>query len=74
MCWYSSLLILSLHPSVVGERLDRAVASAGMLLGADAYVSMPVFHPGDLVGHIRKLQPRVPMLQQASGEEKRKAQ
>jgi CheY-like chemotaxis protein len=58
-------LLLSLHPGEVGARLDRSAASAGLRLGADAYLHMPVFDARELIAHIRQLQPRVPMLQQA---------
>ena len=71
----ASFLILSLEPGAAGARLDRSAASAGMLLGADSYAVMPVFDPGELIAHIKKLQPRVPMLQQsATAEEKRRAE
>jgi CheY-like chemotaxis protein len=59
-------LVLSLSASEVGARLDRTAARAGMLLGADSYLVMPVFHPGVLLAHLRQLRPRVPVLEQAA--------
>lgn len=68
-------LILSLHAGEAGARLDRSAASAGMLLGADAYAVMPVFDACALIAHIQKLQPRVPVLQLVvNSEEKRRAE
>lgn len=67
-------LILSLEPSAVGARLDRSTAIAGMALGADAYVIMPTFDACELVNQIRSLQPHVPTLQLAKGEEKRRSE
>ena len=52
-----------------------STASAGLALGADTYVNMPVFDPQELVARIRKVQPSVPMLQQSStAEEKRRSE
>ena len=67
-------LILSLEPGTAGARLDGSTASAGMVLGADTYAIMPVFDACELVALIRKLQPEVPTLQEATGEEKRRAE
>ena len=68
-------LILSLSSGEVGARVDRNATRAGMLLGADAYAIMPTFDPSALIAHIRKLQPGVPMLQQAATlEEKRRSE
>ncbi len=68
-------LILSLEPGTSGARMDRSSERAGMLLGADGYLVMPVFNAPELLAQIKKLQPRVPMLQQsATVEEKRNAE
>jgi CheY-like chemotaxis protein len=70
-----SFLILSLAAGETGSRLDRSAARAGILLGADSYVIMPVFDPVVLLEHVRRLRPRVPLLQQsATEEEERRAQ
>jgi len=71
----AKFLILSLAPGALGARLHRSTASAGLALGADAYVDMPVFDPHKLVALIKKLQPPVPMLQQSgTDEEKRRSE
>lgn len=63
-------LILSLEPTAVGARLDRSAARAGMALGADAYLIMPIFDSGALLTQIRELQPAVPLLQTVSVTER----
>ena len=68
-------LVLSLSAGDAGSRLDRSTARAGILLGADSYVIMPVFDPGLLLVHLERLRPRVPTLQQsATADEKRRAE
>jgi CheY-like chemotaxis protein len=70
-----SFLILSLAAGETGSRLDRSAARAGILLGADSYLIMPVFDPVVLLEHVQRLRPRVPLLQQsANADEKRRAQ
>ena len=70
-----AFLILSLEPGTSGARMDRSTERAGMLLGADGYLVMPVFDAAELVDEIQKLQPVIPMLQQsATAEEKRNAE
>ena len=71
---HTVFLFLSLEPGVAGARLDRSAASAGMALGADAYVVMPAFHAAELIAQIRSLQPQVPVLQTVPDEEKRQAE
>ena len=71
----AKFLILSLAAGALGSQLNASTARAGFALGADTYVSMPVFDPKDLVARIRKLQPAVPLLQQsATDKEKRLAE
>lgn len=71
----SKFLILSLQPGSAGARLDRSTERAGMALGADAYLIMPVFDPKELIAQIQKLQPQTPVLQQSAAEkEKRRAE
>lgn len=71
----AAFLILSLEPGEAGTRMDRSTERAGMLLGADGYLLMPVFDATELVVQIQKHQPRIPMLQQsATAEEKREAE
>ena len=61
-----AFLILSLEPGAIGTRVDHSTARTGILLGADGYLIMPEFDPGQLIEHIEKLQPRVPRLQQSA--------
>ncbi|MDP2310252.1 MAG: response regulator [Pseudomonadota bacterium] len=66
-------VILSLEPGSFGARLDRSTKSAALALGADSYLIMPLFDPGELIAELRKLQPAVPMLRQSpTTEEKRR--
>lgn len=68
-------LILSLAAGTTGTRIDKSTARAGIALGANAYVVMPLFDAGELVAQIRELLPNVPMLQQSTtAKEKRDAQ
>lgn len=66
----AAFLILSLEPGVSGAQLDRSTERAGMLLGADGYLVMPVFNAAELIAQIQKLQPAIPMLQQSATDEK----
>ena len=68
----AKFLILSLAPGALGARLHVSTASAGLALGADTYVNMPVFDPHELVARIKKLQPSIPMLQQSGTEEEKR--
>lgn len=71
----TAFLILSLEPSATGVRVDLNAERAGILLGANGYLVMPVFDASELIAQIRKLQPSIPMLQQsATPEEKRGAE
>lgn len=71
----AAFLILSLEPGETGARMDRSTERAGMLLGADGYMVMPVFDAPELLAQIKNIQPLIPMLQQsATAEEKRDAE
>jgi len=71
----TAFLILSLEPGEAGARMDRSTERAGMLLGADGYLIMPIFDAPELIVQIQKHQPRIPMLQQSTtAAEKRKAE
>ena len=71
----TAFLILSLEPGEAGVRMDRSTERAGMLLGADGYLIMPVFDALELIAQIQKHQPLIPMLQQStSAREKREAE
>ena len=70
----AAFLILSLEPGIIGAKLDRSTARAGMALGANGYLIMPAFDAAELIAQIQNLQPDTPMLQQsATAEEKRLA-
>jgi len=66
----AKFLILSLTPGVMGRRLHRSTASAGLALGADAYATMPVFDPDKLVALIRQLQSPIAIRQQSTPAQK----
>lgn len=71
----AAFLILSLEPGEAGARMDRSTERAGMLLGADGYMLMPMFHAPELLAQIEKIKPLIPMLQQSSNaKEKRDAE
>lgn len=71
----AAFLILSLEPGEAGARMDRSTERAGILLGADGYMVMPVFDAPELLAQIEKIQPRIPMLQQSTtAKEKRDAE
>lgn len=71
----TAFLILSLEPGKTGVQLDRSTERAGVLLGADGYLIMPVFDAPELIAQIQKQQPLIPMLQQStSAQEKRDAE
>ena len=71
----ASFLILSLEAGASGARMDKTAERAGVLLGADGYLVMPVFDAPELILQIKKVQPRIPMLQQSVTEtEKRQAE
>ncbi|MDP2310251.1 MAG: response regulator [Pseudomonadota bacterium] len=68
-------LILSLEAGSFGSRLEKSTEMAGLALGANGYLIMPRFKPGELLAHIKGLLPKVPMLQQSgTPEEKRDAE
>ena len=61
----SMFMTLSLAPGPVGVQLNDSTEKAGRLLGADAFVSMPVFDASQLIAEIKKLLPLVPMLERS---------
>ena len=56
-------MTLSLEPGPTGEKLNDSTEKAGRLLGADAFVSMPVFNALQLISEIKMLLPLVPALE-----------
>lgn len=65
----SMFMILALAPTISGARANVSTERAGRLLGADAFVSMPVFDAELLIAEIKKLLPQTPWLHKSqSGE------
>ena len=60
---HAMFMTLSLAAGPIGVRLNDSTERAGRLLGADAFVSMPVFDAPQLIKEIRKLLPLVPALE-----------
>ena len=67
----SMFLTLALAPGPIGAGANTSTENAGRLLGADAFVSMPVFDPAQLIAEIKKLLPRVPMLERDKQTERK---
>jgi CheY-like chemotaxis protein len=61
----SMFMILALAPGPVGVHLNRTVEIAGHQLGADAFISMPVFDAEVLIAEIKKLLPTTPWLERS---------
>jgi CheY-like chemotaxis protein len=61
----SMFMILALAPGPIGVKLNAQVEIAGRQLGADAFISMPVFDAEQLIAEIKKLLPKVPWLENA---------
>jgi len=59
----SMFMTLSLAPGRAGTRLNDSIEKAGRLLGADAFVSMPVFDAEQLIAEIKLLLPSIPALE-----------
>jgi len=59
----SMFLTLALAASPMGASVNASTEKAGRLLGADAFVSMPVFDAVLLIAEIKKLLPSVPALE-----------
>jgi CheY-like chemotaxis protein len=68
----SMFLTLALAPGPVGAGANTSTENAGRLLGADAFVSMPVFDAVQLIAEIKKLLPQVPWLEKSRLEEEGK--
>lgn len=68
----SMFMILSLAPGPTGVKMNHNVEIAGHQLGADAFISMPVFDAVQLIAAIKTLLPIVPWLQRSNLEYKEK--
>ncbi len=67
----SMFMTLALAPGPLGTKLNDLTKRAGQHLGADAFVSMPVFDAQLLINEIKKLLPAVPMLEIAKIEDEK---
>ncbi len=56
-------MTLALAPGPVGAKTNVSTEKAGQILGADVFVSMPVFNAVQLIAEIKKLLPLVPALE-----------
>jgi CheY-like chemotaxis protein len=61
-------MILALAPGPLGVKMNAQVEIAGRHLGSDAFISMPVFDPVQLIAAIKTLLPIVPWLQRSNLE------
>lgn len=64
----SMFMILALSPGPVGIKGNASAENAGRLLGADAFISMPIFDGPGLIAEIKKLLPPIPMLERDKQE------
>ncbi|MBS1956431.1 MAG: response regulator [Cyanobacteria bacterium SZAS-4] len=58
-------MIMALEPGPFATKLNASVESAGKALGADVFISMPVFDAAQLIAEIEKLLPLVPALEKS---------
>lgn len=63
-------LTLALRPGSAATSMNASTESAGKVLGADGFVSMPQFDARRLIAEIEKLLPFVPMLERSKLAEK----
>jgi CheY-like chemotaxis protein len=56
-------MTLALAPGRVGARSNSSTEKVGELLGADVFISMPLFDAAQLISEIKKLLPQVPALE-----------
>lgn len=68
----SMFMTLALAPGPVGVRANVSTEKAGSLLGADVFISMPVFDAAQLIAEIKMLLPQVPALEKSKLEEEEK--
>lgn len=70
----SMFMTLALAAGPVAAKVNSSIEKTGRLLGADAFVSMPVFDAPVLIAEIKKLLPLVPKLETSrlEGEEQKK--
>jgi len=61
----SMFMTLALAPGPVGVKINASTEKAGRALGADAFISMPVFDAVQLIAEIKKLLPTIPALEKS---------
>lgn len=59
----SMFMTLALESGPIGKKANPTAEKAGRLLGADAFVIMPIFDSEQLIAEIKKLLPTIPMLE-----------
>ncbi len=69
----SMFMTLALRPGPMGIKANASAENVGRLLGADAFISMPVFDASRLIAEIKKLLPAIPMLEKSKREDARNA-
>jgi CheY-like chemotaxis protein len=69
----SMFMTLALAPGPIGIKANDAAKNVGRLLGADAFISMPVFDAPRLIAEIKNLLPAVPMLERGKREDAKKS-
>ncbi len=65
-------MTLALEPGPMGAKVNFSTEKAGRLMGADAFISMPVFDAPLLIAEIKKLLPLVPALETSRLESENK--
>jgi CheY-like chemotaxis protein len=61
----SMFMTLALAPGPTASRTNVSTEKAGRLLGADAFISMPIFDGVQLIAEIKKLLPSIPWLEKS---------
>lgn len=64
----STFMILALAPGPVGFKANNSAQNTGRLLGADMFVSMPVFDAPLLIAELKKLLPTIPKAERSKQE------
>jgi len=62
-------MTLALAPGPVGTKINKSTEQAGNALGADVFISMPVFDAIQLIAEIKKLLPAIPTLEKEKRDE-----
>ncbi len=57
-------MTLALAPGPMGRKINASTEKAGLAMGADVFLSMPVFDAEALIAEIKEILPPVPVLEQ----------